>query len=145
MDLHKTGCPFEKGDRVDHKFFGFGTIIDVPAPMVGVIMESGRPAVFDGGWRVRVRWDDEKFSPGDFSSSTLTKIVSPDAQAFSYWDCRWQLLFKNWIITRRDVEAAAGQLYPSVNSEVMDRLIEAERAAKSEMDTFIAIHHSDAR
>ncbi len=46
--MPKAICPFAEGDRVDHKIFGLGTVIDAPAAMSGPSANNRGAKIKDG-------------------------------------------------------------------------------------------------
>lgn len=47
--------PFQVGERVEHRIFGAGTIIELPVQMQGI---NDRHQLEVSGWRCSVKWDD---------------------------------------------------------------------------------------
>jgi hypothetical protein len=134
--MSKPACPFEEGDRVDHKVFGFGTVSGAPVAVVG---PGGRQSmeVVDKGWTVPVAWDDRARTADRVAHWALTKVSSPDARPFTYWDRQWQPLLKTWIAARRLVEEASGSFRPLPDPERLQQLQAAETAAHAAIQAFI--------
>lgn len=108
---HDSSAPFEEGDRVDHKLFGFGTVNGALVAVVGPDMN--RPGgLRDAGWSVPVRWDDPSRTATKVLSHVLRKVSSPDSRPFAVWDRQWQPLLQAWITARRDTEEALSNFSP---------------------------------
>lgn len=119
-----------EGDRVDHKIFGFGTVVE--AGNKGFSSSNTRPG---SGYPVTVKWDDPERRDSGVMHWALTKVSSPDVRPYKYWDKQYQPLRENWLSARRRVE----QL--SVSFEVdwaeLDPAIDAEEEAWVKMREFI--------
>ncbi len=129
-------CPLDEGDRVDHKIFGFGTVVSAPVAVVGPDI-SGPGGVRDAGWRVRVQWDNPEKADGDYLHSALRKISSPDARPFSYWDKQWQPLLQAWLTARREVEHLSGSFRPLPDAPKLAQAIRSEQEAHDAMKRFL--------
>jgi hypothetical protein len=108
---HPSSAPFEEGDRVDHKLFGFGTVSGALVAMVGPDTNS-LGGLRDAGWSVPVRWDDPSRTATQVASHVLRKVSSPDSRPFAVWDRQWQPLLQAWIAARRDTERALSNFRP---------------------------------
>lgn len=128
-------CPFEEGDRVDHRIFGLGTVDGAPVAVVGPDMRSAS-GISEAGWSIPVRWDDAERTAGSVMHVALRKIESPDSRPFGYWDRQWQPLLKTWLTARREVEAALAGFRPAPESADMARVLDAERKAFEAMQRF---------
>jgi hypothetical protein len=74
--MSNTACPFDEGDRVDHKIFGFGVVNGAPIPVVGpdpIAVGGSR----DAGWCVPVRWDDPERTAREVMDHALARCRSP--------------------------------------------------------------------
>lgn len=129
-------CPFEEGDRVDHRKFGLGTVSGAPVATVGPDV-SARSGVRDAGWRLSVTWDDPDRSTTQIMSSHLTKVASPDTRPYSYWNRQWQPLLTAWRDARKAFEIAAAEFRPIPDEAAMSALHDREQAAWAAMQTFI--------
>lgn len=98
-----SNCPLEEGDRIDHKLFGFGTVVGAPIPMVGPDLRSSS-GVRDAGWSVPVKWTIRCGPPEPSCITRCVKVSSPDSRPFSHWDRQWLTLLQAWLAARRDVE-----------------------------------------
>jgi hypothetical protein len=128
-------CPFEEGDRVDHRLFGFGTVTGASVAVVGA-SERGYKIV-PKGWRVPVTWDDPGRQPSDVGSSALTKVSSPDARPFTYWDRQWQLLLQSWKAARKAVEDDTSAFRPVADPARLQILQRQEDEARHAMQCFL--------
>lgn len=133
--MAKEQCPFEEGDRVDHKICGFGTVNGPPVAMVGPNPQR-LTEIIDRGWMIPVRWDDPARTSDRVDHSALTKVSSPDARPFTYWDRQWQPLLKAWLAARRAYEDAAKAFRPLPAPEVLAQLRAAEESAYAAMEAF---------
>ncbi|KTS74666.1 hypothetical protein NS274_18960 [Pseudomonas oryzihabitans] len=119
-----------EGDRVDHKIFGLGTVVE--AEFKGFSSSNTSPG---NGYPVTVKWDDPERRDSSVMHWALTKVSSPDVRPYKYWDKQYQPLRQNWLSARRRVE----QL--SVSFEVgwaeLDPAIDAEEEAWVKMREFI--------
>lgn len=128
-------CPFEEGDRVDHKIFGLGTVNGAPTPMVGP--DLGSPGgVRDAGWSIPVRWDDPARTASAVMHAGLRKVSSPDCRPFTYWDRQWQPLLQPWLAARRDVERALSIFRPAPSPVDVERLKKIEQQAFDALQGF---------
>lgn len=128
-------CPFEEGDRVDHKIFGFGMVSGSPTPMAGPDMHSPT-GVRDAGWSIPVRWDDPARTAGAVMHTALRKLSSPDSRPFTYWDRQWQPLFQAWFTARRNVEGALSSFRPAPSAGDVEGLLSVEREAFDAIQIF---------
>jgi hypothetical protein len=137
--MNQVHYPIEEGDRVDHKLFGFGTVVGEPVRSVRADTYSHTQAQQEM-WRIQVRWDD----PGRPESgivfkddgSIIRKVSSPDARPFTYWDRQWQPLLQAWLSTRREAERIASTFRPLPDMEELARALSAEQDAYRAMQSF---------
>jgi hypothetical protein len=134
--MSNSACPFDEGDRVDHKIFGFGVVNGAPTPVVGPDMKAV-DGVRDAGWRVPVRWDDPKRTAREVMHYALRKVSVPDARPFAYWDRQWQSLRQDWLAARREVERAFLSFRPAPTQSEVANAQEAERRAFEGMLRFL--------
>jgi hypothetical protein len=127
-------CPFDEGDRVDHRKFGFGTVSGAPVAM----MRAGLQRSESAGWNIPVRWDDATCTANRVGSDFLTKVSSPDERPFAYWDRKWQPLLANWLEARRNFENAAKHFRPAPSASELKSLADAEAKAFSALESFRA-------
>lgn len=133
--MEKLECPFEEGDRVDHKLFGFATVNGPPVAQVGP--DATKPGgVREAGWSVPVAWDDSDRAPGRVASWALTKVASPDTRPFTYWDRQWQPLLTAWLSSRRAFEDAAKSFRPAPTPDQLTDLKRREDTAYAAMQCF---------
>jgi hypothetical protein len=128
-------CPLEEGDRVDHPLFGLGTVTGAPVKVVG-FSDRGYHVV-PKGWRVPVTWGDCGRSPSDIDSDHLTKVASPEARPFTYWNRQWQLLLQAWKAARKAVEDHASAFRPMPDPARLQTLKREEDAAWEAMQHFL--------
>lgn len=128
-------CPFEEGNRIDHKLFGFGTVAGAPVAMVGPDSRSVS-GVRDAGWSVPVIWDDPKRTAGAVAHHALRKVSSQDSRPFAHWDRQWQPLLQAWLTARREVEQVSSSFRPVPESADLTRVQGAERSALEAMQRF---------
>lgn len=134
--MDKEACPFEEGDRVDHKLFGMGTINGVPVAVVSPDLNSPT-GVRDAGWIVPVQWDDPERTGKSVVSWALRKVSSPDSRPFTYWDRQWQPLLQEWLQARRALEAALMQFRPLPDKGKVELLQRQEEQAFVAMRAFV--------
>lgn len=134
--MSRITCPFDEGDRVDHRIFGFGIVSGTPTPVVGpdLIAVSG---VRDAGWCIPVRWDDPKRTAGAVMHHALRKVSIPDARPFTYWDRQWQPLVQDWLAARREVEQVFLSFRPLPAPSQVTNAQDAERRAFEAMLRFL--------
>lgn len=135
QSMSSSVCPFEEGDRVDHKVFGLGTVSGAPRSMVGP--DLGSPGgVRDAGWSIPVRWDDPARTASEVMHAGLRKVFSPDSRPFTYWDRQWQPLLQAWCAARREVERALSSFRPAPSPVDVERLRKAEQQAFNALQRF---------
>lgn len=128
--------PFEEGDRVAHKIFGFGTVNGAATPMSGPSMnEPG--GIRDAGWRIPVRWDDPSRTATAVAHHVLRKVSSPDSRPFTFWDRQWQPLLQTWLAARRETEQALSSFRPTPDLAVVAALKHKEEQASEAMQRFL--------
>ncbi len=130
-----SNCPFEEGDRIDHKLFGFGTVVGMPVAAVGPDSRS-LSGVRDAGWNIPIRWDDPKQTAGAVMHQALCKVSSPDSRPFAHWDRQWQPLLQAWLVARREVERVSSSFRPAPETADLTQAQEAERRAFEAMQRF---------
>lgn len=132
-------CPIEEGDRIDHKRFGFGTVIGAPVAVVGPDL-SGPTGVRDAGWWLHIRWDDPARADSEMGyrvdSPHMRKVSSPDSRPFTYWDRQWQPLLQGWLAARRETERLASGFRPLPDKAELARALSAEQRAYEAMQEF---------
>jgi uncharacterized protein (DUF2461 family) len=84
-----------------------------------------------------VTWDDETMKPGDVSDSALTKVSSPDARPFTYWNRQWQPLVLAWKAARKAVEEHASTFRPMPDPMRLQILLRQEDEAWQAMQRFL--------
>ncbi len=129
-------CPFEEGDRIDHRTFGLGTVSGAPVPTSGpdVRAPSG---VSDKGWRIPVQWDDPTRTATGVTDWALRKVASADSRPYGYRNRQWQPLLRAWLAARRDVEQVASIFRPVPAPSELARLQDAEATALNAMNLFL--------
>ncbi|WP_321942129.1 hypothetical protein [Paraburkholderia tropica] len=139
--MSSSKCPLEEGDRIDHKIFGFGTVVGAPVSMVEPDTQSAN-GVRDAGWSVPVKWDDPTRTAGAVMHQALRKVSSPDSRPFSHWDRQWQPLLQAWLAARRDVEELSSSFRPVPELHTLTRMQEVERKAFEAMQRFWSAEQS---
>lgn len=133
-------CPFEEGDRVDHKIFGFGVVDGAPTAVVRP--DIGGSGIRNAGWSIPVRWDDQKRAAGDVMHHALRKVSEPSARPFTHWDRQWQPLRQDWLTARREVERAFLSFRPAPTPSEVTRAQEAERRTFETMLRFLEMEQA---
>lgn len=133
--MSSSSCPLEEGDRVDHKIFGFGTVVGAPVAMVGPDLRRTN-GVRDAGWSVPVKWDDPTRTAGAVMHQALRKVSSPDSRPFGHWDRQWQPLLQAWLAARHDVEQLSSSFRPVPEPDALTRMQDVERKAFEAMQRF---------
>lgn len=141
--MSQGSCPIEEGDRVDHKLFGFGTVVGAPIRSVSAHHYSYSRAqreVQQEQWSIQVRWDDPERPDSGITfkndGSIIRKVSSPDSRPFTYWDRQWQPLLEEWLSARREVERVASTFRPLPSDTDLARAADAEREAYRKMQEF---------
>lgn len=119
-----------EGDRVDHKIFGLGTVIE--ARSKGFNGNNTGPG---NGYPVTVNWDDPDRRDTSVMHWALTKVSSPDVRPYKFWDKQYQPLREHWLDARRKVEQLAVSFEPDWAE--LDNAIDAEEKAWVKMKDFI--------
>jgi hypothetical protein len=132
--MSSSYCPFEEGDRIDHKLFGFGTVAGEPVAVVGP--DARGTGVRDAGWRIPVKWDNPTRTAGAILHQALRRVSSPDSRPFGHWDRQWQPLLQAWLAARRDVERISASFRPAPEPHALTRMQDAERKAFEAMQRF---------
>ncbi|NYT23649.1 hypothetical protein H0A73_08550 [Alcaligenaceae bacterium] len=133
--MSSSNCPFEEGDRIDHKLFGFGTVAGAPVAVVSPDARS-TGGVRDAGWRIPVKWDDPTRTAGAVMHQALRKVPSADSRPFGHWDRQWQPLLQAWLVARRDVEQISSSFRPVPEPHALTRMQEVERNAFEAIQRF---------
>lgn len=126
-------CQFVEGDRVDHQKFGLGTVSDTPERMNGMSLDR----TIRMSWTVPVTWDNPSITAKRVVSTFLSKLSSPDARPFSYYDKQWQPLLATWRAARRNYEEAVSSFRPIPDSEQLKHLKHIENDAWLAMQAFL--------
>lgn len=123
----------EIGDRVDHKVFGLGTVLDVSAPGISFIppQNSKGPVC-----RVSVKWDAPDQRDNNVMSWSLKKMSSPHQRPFAYWEKKWAPLHKEWLEARKDVERACSSFSSPPDSEKLQKALLREEIAFEALESF---------
>jgi hypothetical protein len=119
-----------EGDRVDHKIFGLGTVIE--AKSKGYDSSNTRPG---HGYPVMVKWDDPERRDSGVMHWALTKVSSPDVRPYIFWDKQYQPLREHWLSARRRVEQLSVSFEPDWTE--LDKAIDAEEEAWVKIREFI--------
>lgn len=136
-------CPLAEGDRVDHRKFGLGTVVAIDGPpSVGAPRGPGSPP--PNAWKVTVACDDPARGAIRVLSTFLTKVASPDARPFVYWDRQWRPLRDRWLQARDAVEKALETFRPLPDPDVLARLRAAEQEALESLERFLAEERAGA-
>ena len=127
--------PFDEGDRVEHRLFGFGTVTGQAGALVAANPSGG---VRDSGWSVSVRWDDESRGPSKVIHHVLRKVSSPDSRPTSFYDRQWQPLYQNWFAARMEVQRICAEFRPPPEPAALARAQAVERTSFEAMQAFWA-------
>lgn len=123
-------CPFQWGDRVDHRKFGIGRIIDDPSP-------SGRPVLKQGntvfcGWSATIEWEDSAREPARMALDFVLLVERVDAKGGAYWANEHTKLLAPAITKLRSLESALQSSFRPQNSgataQIPELLYELEGA-----------------
>jgi hypothetical protein len=125
--------PFDEGDRVEHRLFGFGSVTGQPSASSAGSPEGG---VRDSGWRVSVLWDDKSRGPSEVIHHVLRKVSSPDSRPTSFYDRQWQPLRQNWLSARMEVQRICAEFRPPPEPAALTRAQAVEQAAFEAMQAF---------
>lgn len=144
-ELKHGPCPIQWGDRVDHKMFGFGTVVGEPVPVVGGSLE-GPPFIVPSGWRITVNWDDPTRPQSDTSfdpdrSNVLQKVSSPTALGHAYWENEWRKRLDVLLVARGATDGYLKDAFrkkPSFSSRTLAELRDHESHALAELEDFLA-------
>lgn len=131
-------CPFEWGDRIDHKLFGFGTVNGEPSRSYGG--DSRTFKTIKKGWSVPVKWDDPDRQASTFSSNALRLVTRPDAKGGQFWGHEYEKLLKQVTEARAATEVALKQGFrPNEGSGLtkIDRALNKEQVAIAKLKEFL--------
>jgi hypothetical protein len=131
-----TKCAFAEGDRVEHKLFGIGTVMDAPVAAVGAALHAPR-RVKQAGWRMVVRWDDASRDACTVMDFALRKVASPESRPFSHYERHWNPLREEWLETRRRVEGLLSRFRPPCDPVALTDALEAEARALAALTRFV--------
>lgn len=137
-------CPLQWGDRVDHKKFGFGTVVGEPVPVVRGSAE-GPPFIVPSGWRVTIDWDDPALPQGEYvfdpaRTNTFQKVSSSNARGQAYWENEWRKCLEALLAARAATDAylkGAFRRIPPFSFEALAELQEQERRALTDVERFV--------
>lgn len=134
MMLQDPQVELEIGDRVDHKVFGLGTVLDVSVPGVSFIPPlNARGPVCS----VHVQWDKPHGPEKNAVMSwALRKMSSPLQRPFAYWKKKWTPLHEEWLEARKDVERACSSFIPPPDSETLQTALLREKLAFEALEIF---------
>ncbi|MGM0832434.1 MAG: hypothetical protein ACQEUK_06315 [Pseudomonadota bacterium] len=123
----------EIGDRVDHRAFGLGTVLDVSVPGISFIppQNSKGPVC-----QVSVQWDSPDQQDNTLMSWALKKMSSPDQRPYLYWEKQWIPLREEWLKARKDVERSCSTFSPPPNDEKLSAALLREKLAFEALETF---------
>lgn len=138
-------CPIQWGDRVDHKLFGFGTVVGEPVPMMGASLR-GPPRTVARGWSLHVKWDDPAQAASDIGfnsarSNVLRKVSSPSAKGHAYWESEWRKRLAALAEARTRTQAYVDHAFrnvPPFSPEKLGQLRKAEEEAFAGIEAFLA-------
>lgn len=133
--MEGSNCPLEEGDRIDHKLFGFGTVVGAPVAMQGPDLRSAS-GVSNAGWSVPVKWDDPTRTARIVMHKMLRKVSSPDSRPFGHWERQWQPLLQAWQTARRDVEQLSSSFRPVPDVHALKQMQEVEQKAFEAIQRF---------
>lgn len=119
-----------EGDRVDHKVFGLGTVVEARSEGF-----TSNDTTGGSGYPVTVKWDDPERRDNTVMHWALTRVSSPDVRPYKFWDKQYQPLREEWLSARRKVEQLSVSFEPDWKE--LDEAIDAEEKAWVEMRDFI--------
>lgn len=136
--MESKTCPFQWGDRIDHKLFGFGTVDGEPVAVCGSDPRTYRTV--SKGWTVPVKWDDPKRTATRVASVALQLVTRPDAKGGAYWSNEYRKLQEDVKTARSGVEQAINEGFRPRKRQGLHRLdeaLKAERCAVANLRAFL--------
>lgn len=130
--------PFQWGDRVDHKLFGFGTVNGDPVALCGPAPRKYE--IVSKGWRVPVKWDDPSRTATMVACFALRLVTRPDAKGGAFWNNEYKELLERVLKTRATSESAIKQGFRPHDGEGVeriDRALKLEQEAVAELREFL--------
>ncbi|MGP3699070.1 hypothetical protein [Rhodobacter sp. NSM] len=137
-------CPFVWGDRIDHKFCGFGTIVSEPKVSVGQVKDRTAPggyALAQKGWTVTVRWDDSSRGTFDVASEAISLVERPDAKGGAFWRNEFEKFLKPAIAARNVTSTSMTAAYRPKSEDGVSSIkasLEKEKQAIEALLHFLA-------
>lgn len=131
-------CPFQWGDRIDHKLFGFGTVDGDPVASVGMNPKTYRTE--PRGWMVPVKWDDPERTATQVASVALNLVTRPDAKGSAYWNNEYQKHLKSIQVARTATDTAlknAFRPHKGNGLEALQRALEEEQDCMETLKAFL--------
>ncbi|KAA0574633.1 hypothetical protein FZ983_27425 [Azospirillum sp. B21] len=118
------GVPLDWGDRVEHRLFGLGHIVDIENDKLEIAFdESGTKRVM---------------------SSFVTKVASAETKGIAYWNRQFKPLVAAWLTAREEVTRLLPQMFRPLHPLQPDDLQrqlsaadEKERMARAAIDAFL--------
>lgn len=126
-EQERASCPFQWGDRVDHKKFGLGTVVSEP-------ISGGKD------WRLQVEWDDPSRGTTGIMSSILSLVSRPDAKGGAYWSYQYNQLLASVHAARNATNEALSNAFRPRGGEGLKSLLdilEIEKSAVRELTDFL--------
>lgn len=136
-------CPFQWGDRVDHRIFGLGMVNGEPRAVCGPAADHRR--VESKGWNVPVEWDDASRTAGSVASSFLRLVDRPNAKGGAYWRAEYAKLADNALKARAAVNIAISHAFRPVDGTDSQELKSAMRTESECLSALITFLEADER
>lgn len=137
-ETETESSPFQWGDRIDHKLFGFGTVDGEPIAVCGADPRTHRTV--PKGWRVPVKWDDPNRTATRVASFALRLVTRPDAKGGPFWNHEYRKLLEKASKARAATDAAMERSFrPNEGDGIarLDSALDAEQSAIADLRTFL--------
>ena len=131
-------CPFQWGDRINHKLFGLGTVDRNPVGVCGPDRQGHQTV--SQGWTIPVKWDDENRTAAKVASFALRLVTRLDAKGGAYWNNEYKKLLEVVQDVRANTDAnllAAFRPNEGTARSTLDELLKLENAALEKLRNFL--------
>lgn len=143
-ETDRQPCHVQWGDRIDHRIFGFGTVVGEPIPVSGPIEDRRSPGGYrigPKGYQVPVKWDDPNREFSEIGCSFLELVIRPDAKGSAFWKNEYEKLLADFERARQATDMALRSGFRSegrVGKKDIEDALQAESEPLRKILAFLA-------